>query len=98
MKDGNTDLAIVIGIMQSPAFRPRDVLEAMRRLTEEYGKPVVFVAPGGTYTVENMKMMELEARIPSFKTPEEAARAYHFLIAWYRGYWRIRGSGPGNAA
>ncbi|MEM0014033.1 MAG: CoA-binding protein [Zestosphaera sp.] len=90
LRDENTDLVIVIGIMQSPAFRPADFIMSMKRLLVEYGKPMIFVAPGGAYTADNLKMMELKAGIPTFKTPEEAARAYHFLVSWYKGHQRLK--------
>ncbi len=86
MKDENVDLVIVIGIMQSPAFKPLEVLESMKRLVKEYEKPIVFVAPGGEYTVNNLKKIEFEARIPTFKSPEEAAKAYYFLTTWYKNH------------
>lgn len=86
MRDENVDLVIVIGIMQSPAFKPLEVLESMKRLLNKYKKPVVFVAPGGEYTVNNLKKIESEAKIPTFKSPEEAAKAYYFLTTWYRNY------------
>lgn len=90
MRDENVDLVIVIGIMQSPAFKPPEVLESMKRLLKEYEKPVVFVAPGGEYTVSNLKKIESEARIPTFKSPEEAAKAYYFLTTWYKGYRALK--------
>lgn len=90
LKDVKTDLVIVIGIMQSPAFRPSDFIKSMKRLLVEYGKPMIFVAPGGSYTAENLRKIELEVGIPTFKTPEEAARAYHFLVSWYRNYQRLK--------
>lgn len=89
LRDENTDMVIVIGIMQSPAFRPSEVLESMKRLSETYKKPIVFVAPGGLYTIENLKKMELESKIPTFKTPEEAAKSLYFLTSWHRNYQRL---------
>lgn len=90
MRDENVDLIIVIGIMQSPAFKPVDVLASMKRLLREYGKPIIFVAPGGEYTVSNLKKIESEARIPTFKSPEEAAKAYYFLASWYKSYRTLK--------
>jgi len=86
MRDDNVDLIIVIGIMQSPAFKPLEVLESIKKLLREYKKPTVFVAPGGEYTVNNLKKIESGARIPTFKSPEEAAKACYFLTTWYRNY------------
>ncbi|MGC8974648.1 MAG: acetate--CoA ligase family protein [Thermoprotei archaeon] len=93
MRDENVDLVIVIGIMQSPAFKPSEVLESMKRLLKKYKKPTVFVAPGGEYTVSNLKKIESEARIPTFKSPEEAAKAYYFLTTWYKSYRVLKSLG-----
>lgn len=41
MRDKNVDIIIVIGIMQSPAFKPMDVLASMKRLLSEYRKPMI---------------------------------------------------------
>lgn len=90
MKDENVDLVIVIGIMQSPAFKPLEVLESMKKLLKEYKKPTVFVAPGGEYTVNNLKKIESEAKIPTFKSPEEAAKACYFLATWYKNYETLK--------
>lgn len=90
MKDENVDLVIVIGIMQSPAFKPLEVLNSMKKLLKEYEKPTVFVAPGGEYTVNNLKKIESEARIPTFKSPEEAAKACYFLATWYKNYETLK--------
>lgn len=90
MRDENVDLIIVIGIMQSPAFKPVEVLANMKRLLSEYRKPMIFVAPGGEYTVSNLKKIESEAKIPTFKSPEEAAKAYYFFTSWYKNYKTLK--------
>jgi acyl-CoA synthetase (NDP forming) len=83
--------------MQSPAFKPVDVLASMKRLLREYGKPIIFVAPGGEYTVSNLKKIESEARIPTFKSPEEAAKAYYFLASWYKSYRTLKTLSEGSS-
>jgi len=90
MRDENVDLIIVIGIMQSPAFKPVEVLANMKRLLSKYRKPMIFVAPGGEYTVSNLKKIESEAKIPTFKSPEEAAKAYYFFTSWYKNYKTLK--------
>lgn len=82
MADPGVDAVLVIGIMQSPAFRPRETMEAVRSAVRKHGKPVVFVGPGGEYTTNNLKMIEREAGIPAFKTPEEGVRALGYLVTW----------------
>ncbi len=91
MRDGNVDAVLLISIMQSPAYDPSGVLRAAREAVRSYGKPVVMAAPGGKYTVDKLRMFEREAGIPSFKTPEEAARALSYLIRWSRIYERMKG-------
>ncbi len=90
LRDENVDAVLLISIMQSPAYDPRGVLEAAKELVGKYGKPVVMAAPGGKYTLDKLRMFEYEARIPSFRTPEEAARALSYMVAWARVCQRMK--------
>ncbi len=90
LRDENVDAVLLISIMQSPAYDPRGVLEAAKELVSKYGKPVVMAAPGGKYTLDKLQMFEHEARIPSFRTPEEAARALSYMVAWARVRQRMK--------
>ncbi len=84
LKDPNVDAAIVIGIMQSPAFDPKGVLKTLSMVREGGGfsKPVVMVAPGGEYTEKHLKEFERVVKVPTFKTPEEAAKSLKYLVIW----------------
>lgn len=90
LKDPGVDAVLVIGIMQSPAFDPRGVLEVLSELVHKYGKPVAMAAPGGSYTAKNLAEIEAKARVPSFKTPEEGVRALKFLVEWGNVLKRVR--------
>ncbi len=91
MRDDGVDAVLLISIMQSPAYDPPGVLKAAKKAVSKYGKPVVMAAPGGRYTVDKLLMFEREARIPSFRTPEEAAKALTYLVRWSRIRNRMKG-------
>ncbi|OYT50600.1 MAG: hypothetical protein B6U73_03650 [Desulfurococcales archaeon ex4484_204] len=81
LEDEGVDAVVVIGIMQSPAFIPGKVLKVLKD-AKVFGKPLVFVGPGGSYSDRHLKMIEEEAKVPSFKTPEDAVRALKYLVRW----------------
>ncbi len=91
MRDEGVDAVLLISIMQSPAYDPSGVLKAAKKAVDKYRKPVVMAAPGGKYTVDKLLMFERDARIPSFRTPEEAAKALTYLVRWFRIRSRMRG-------
>ena len=82
LKDPGVDSVIVIGIMQSPAYDPAGVLKILKELVPRYGKPVVVSSPGGAYTLHHLENLEKNAKIPAFKTPEEAVKALRYLTEW----------------
>jgi len=82
LRDEAVDAVVLIGIMQSPAFDPEGVLEVAKKAMRKYGKPLVMAAPGGRYTSEKIGLFEREAKIPSYRTPEEAVKALTYLVRW----------------
>jgi len=84
LKDENVDAVLVIGIMQSPAFDPDGVLKVLKDCVSSYSKPIVVAAPGGEYTVDKLRKIEKEVKIPTFRTPEEAVKALWYVVRWSR--------------
>ncbi len=91
VKDPNVDSVVIITLMQSPAFDPRKFIELLRGIKEKVGKPMVLVAPGGSYTVKHSREVERELAIPYFKTAEEAVRALKLATEWYERYRSTEG-------
>ena len=79
MNDNNVDSIIVITIMQSPAFNPKEFIEGMKEIIEKTEKPILMIAPGGEYTEKWSIEIERELRIPVFKSPEECVKALIIL-------------------
>lgn len=90
-RDPNVDSVIVITLMQSPAFDPKRFAELVKELRSQLRKPVVLVAPGGSYTMNHSKELEKELAIPYYRTPEEAVRALRLAVEWYERYRSIKG-------
>lgn len=88
-KDDNVDMLVIITIMQSPALDAVKLKEHLRELKEKIDKPMVLVAPGGRYTEEHSRAIEREARIPVYKSPEEAVKALRYLYEYSRIRRRI---------
>jgi len=82
LKDKNVHLVLVICIMQSPAFEPKEFMEELKDLITRYNKPLVVAAPGGIYTAKNLALFENHLKIPVFKTPEEAVKALKYSALW----------------
>ena len=78
LEDEGVDAVVVTGIMQSSAFIPGKVLKVLRG-AKVFGKPLVFVGPGGSYSDRHLKMIEEEARVPSFKTPRGRCESVEVL-------------------
>ncbi|MCD6341196.1 MAG: CoA-binding protein, partial [Desulfurococcales archaeon] len=89
LRDKNVDAVLVIGIMQSPAFDPEGVLKVLRNCVSKYDKPIVVAAPGGEYTVDKLRRIEREVKIPTFRTPEEAVKALWYVVRWSRTLRRL---------
>ncbi len=53
LEDPNVDVLVVIALFQSPAL-DEGIVEAMERM-KAYGKPIVFVAPGGGLSTQDGK-------------------------------------------
>ncbi len=94
LKDEKVDALVVIGIMQSPAFDPVGFLNVLKNFRGGLGKPIVIAAPGGDYTEKNLLMFEREARVPSFKTPEDAVKALTYLVKWSEIRKRFKENAP----
>ncbi len=84
LRDSMVDAVVLIGIMQSPAFDPEGVLKAAKEALGKFRKPLVMAAPGGRYTSQKIELFERKAKIPSFRTPEEAVKALTYLVRWRR--------------
>ncbi|RLE94398.1 MAG: CoA-binding protein [Thermoprotei archaeon] len=80
LKDPNVDVVVVITLMQSPALNPKTLKDYLKRIVSETDKPIVMVAPGGSYTEKHSSEIEVEAGIPIYKTPEDAAVAVKALV------------------
>jgi len=80
--DPNVDALIVITIMQSPALNADQLRQRLKAIREDIDKPMVMVAPGGEYTEKHSSKIEKEAKIPVFKTPEQAVKAIRIAVEW----------------
>ncbi|ASJ11401.1 acetate--CoA ligase family protein [Thermococcus thioreducens] len=83
LEDPNVDVLVVIALFQSPAL-DEGIVEAMVRMGE-YGKPIVFVAPGGDYPHRMARRMEKEAGVPVYETVEDGVDAVYALVKY--GEW-----------
>jgi len=81
LEDPNVDIVVVIALFQSPALDER-IVEVMERV-KEYGKPIVFVAPGGEYPERMARKIEQKG-IPVFETVEDGVDAVYALIKYGR--------------
>ncbi|NJF25763.1 acetate--CoA ligase family protein [Thermococcus sp. Bubb.Bath] len=82
LEDPNVDLLVVIALFQSPAL-DEGIVDAMERM-KAYGKPIVFVAPGGDYPHKMARNIELKG-IPVYETTEDAVDAVYALVKY--GEW-----------
>ncbi|WP_297090447.1 CoA-binding protein [Thermococcus sp.] len=83
LEDPNVDVLVVIALFQSPAL-DEGIVEAMGRM-REYGKPIVFVAPGGDYPHRMARRIEKEAGVPVYETVEDGVDAVYALVRY--GEW-----------
>ena len=84
-KDPSVDMIMVIALMQSPALDARELVEVMRWASKEVHKPVIFVAPGGAYTMKYLAEVQTLG-IPSFRDPVEGVKALKYLHDFSQGY------------
>ncbi len=82
LEDENVDLLVVITLFQSPAI-DEGIVDSMERMMA-YGKPIVFVAPGGDYPHKMARNIELKG-IPVYETTEDAVDAVYALVKY--GEW-----------
>ncbi len=82
LEDENVDLLVVISLFQSPAL-DEGIVEAMERM-KAYGKPIVFVAPGGDYPHKMARNIELKG-VPVYETVEDGVDAVYALVRY--GEW-----------
>lgn len=79
LEDENVDVLVVIALFQSPALDD-GIVEAVGRM-QEYGKPVVFIAPGGAYPEKMARRIE-KTGVPVFETVEDGVDAVYALVRY----------------
>ncbi|AIF68459.1 CoA-binding protein [Palaeococcus pacificus DY20341] len=79
LEDENVDVLVVIALFQSPAL-DEGIVEKLAKM-QEYGKPIVFVAPGGRYPEEMARRIE-KVGIPVFETVEDGVEAVYALVKY----------------
>jgi len=79
LEDENVDVLAVIALFQSPALDD-GIVEAVGRM-QEYGKPVVFIAPGGVYPEKMARRIE-KTGVPVFETVEDGVDAVYALVRY----------------
>ena len=83
LEDENVDVLVVIALFQSPALDD-GIVEAVGRM-QEYGKPVVFIAPGGVYPEKMARRIE-KTGVPVFETVEDGVDAVYALVKYGRHF------------
>ena len=79
LEDPNVDVLVVIALFQSPAL-DEGIVDVMGKV-QEYGKPIVFVAPGGKYSEKMARKIE-EKGVPVFETVEDGVDAVYALVKY----------------
>ncbi|NJE46118.1 CoA-binding protein [Thermococcus sp. GR7] len=82
LEDPNVDVLVVIALFQSPAL-DEGIVDAVAKM-QEYGKPIVFVAPGGDYPHKMARNIELKG-VPVYETVEDGVDAVYALVRY--GEW-----------
>ncbi len=83
LKDDGVDGALIVYTPTSHS----DPGELAKRLVEsvlKIAKPVVVVWMGGQYSREGIEVFR-EANVPVYETPEDAVRAYLYMLKYHRG-------------
>ncbi|MCD6188746.1 MAG: CoA-binding protein, partial [Thermococcus sp.] len=70
---------VVIALFQSPAL-DEGIVEKVGKM-QEYGKPIVFVAPGGAYPEKMARRIE-KTGVPVFETVEDGVDAVYALVKY----------------
>ncbi|MFA4640850.1 acetate--CoA ligase family protein [Pyrococcus kukulkanii] len=79
LEDPNVDVLAVIALFQSPAL-DEGIVDVMEKV-QEYGKPIVFVAPGGEFPERMARRIE-EKGVPVFETVEDGVDAVYALVKY----------------
>ncbi|WP_324735039.1 acetate--CoA ligase family protein [Thermococcus sp. SY098] len=79
LEDPNVDVLVVIALFQSPAL-DEGIVDVMEKV-QEYGKPIVFVAPGGDYPEKMARRIE-EKGVPVFETVGDGVDAVYALVKY----------------
>ncbi len=82
LEDENVDVLVVIALFQSPAL-DTGIVDSVARM-KEYGKPIVFVAPGGNFPQKMARNIEVKG-VPVYDTTEDAVDAVYALVKY--GEW-----------
>jgi len=82
LEDENVDVLVVIALFQSPAL-DKGIVEKVGRM-QEYGKPIIFVAPGGEFPEKMARRIE-KTGVPVFETVEDGVDAVYALVKY--GKW-----------
>jgi len=82
LEDPKVDVLVVIALFQSPAL-DEGIIDAVDRM-KAYGKPIVFVAPGGDFPHKMARNIE-QRGIPVYETTEDAVDAVYALVKY--GEW-----------
>lgn len=82
LEDPNVDVLVVIALFQSPAL-DEGIVDAVAKM-QEYGKPIVFVAPGGDYPHKMARNIEQKG-VPVYETVEDGVDAVYALVRY--GEW-----------
>lgn len=81
LEDPNVDALVVIALFQSPAL-DEGIVEKVATL-QKYGKPIIFVAPGGEYPERMARRIE-KGGVPVFETVEDGVDAVYALVKYGR--------------
>ncbi|WP_456322053.1 acetate--CoA ligase family protein [Palaeococcus sp. (in: euryarchaeotes)] len=79
LEDPNVDALIIIALFQSPAL-DEGIVEKVAAL-QKYGKPIIFVAPGGEYPERMARRIE-KTGVPVFETVEDGVDAIKALTKY----------------
>jgi acetyl coenzyme A synthetase (ADP forming)-like protein len=80
VNDEGVDAILCIVLMQTVGVES-EIVDVIDEISDRRKKPIVVSATGGDYTALHMKMLEKED-VPTFFTPEKAAKALKSLVAY----------------
>ncbi|MHC1609935.1 MAG: acetate--CoA ligase family protein [Candidatus Methanofastidiosia archaeon] len=82
LNEGCVDAVLLILLFQAPTLED-DGVKRIININKDTKKPIIIVAPGGTYTKDKIKELE-KAGIPCYQTPERGVRALAALCNYYK--------------